>query len=76
VDGLPVDDAVRAGKVDELENAHGFPGAFREPQRAQALFVDDHHLAGRDVPHQLGAGGVERARLGGHEPRIAGAADR
>ncbi len=43
--------------------------------RAQAVAVDDHDLAGLDVAHETRADDVERAALGGQDPRVLEAAD-
>ena len=62
VDAAAVDDGVRAGEVDELEDAEllrRFAAVARVG--ANAGRVDDDDLAGADVALELGADGVERA---------------
>ena len=65
VHALAVEAAVGTGEVDELEQAQvGIDriGAERV-QRAHAVVVDDHHLAGLELTHEVGAHDVEGRSL-------------
>ena len=72
VDAAAVDDGVRAGEVDELEDAkllRRFAAVARVG--ANAGRVDDNDLAGADVALKLGADGVERAGFRREDNRAA-----
>ena len=58
---------VGAGEVHELEDAEAW-GRFGEAEAADALLVDDHHLAGSQLAHEGGPDDVECRRLRGEDP--------
>ena len=58
-------------EVDELEDAErAGPAGLDRLLRLVARLVHDHHLAGRELPLDLGAEEVERAGLGREEPVV------
>src|SRR5262249_56878600 len=65
--GAAEDLAVGPREVDVLEDAlaHGLGREGAEGPLARAL--DDHELAGLELPHELRADEVEGAGLGGHD---------
>ena len=70
-----LDDAVRAGKVDELEHAHlGVRAAHMVGDAAQlaGLGVGHHDLAGLHVPQQGGTHSVQGTALAGKDVAAAG----
>ena len=74
VDAAAGDRGVGAGEVDVLEDAALALG-LGEGVRAQAVVVDDDHLAGLDLAHHAGADGGQRGVLGGHHPAAVEAAE-
>ena len=70
VDALPVQDGVRTGKVDELEQAQ--PGVHdivvEGSNRATAALVDHHYLARLQLSDHLGADHVQGRRLRCQDP--------
>ena len=67
----PGEGRVRAGEVDELEEAERTRAGLRDRlRRLDAVLVDQDELAGRHLALVVGADEVERARLGG-EHRVA-----
>ena len=72
VHGLAVELAVGAGEVHELEEAElRLDAVGRERvEAAHAGGVDDDHLAGRELPHEVGADDVQRGRLRRHDPAV------
>ena len=70
VHAAAVEAAVGPGEVDELEEAElgvePLGGEHRD--RLHAVAVDDHHLAGVELAHEVGADDVEGRRLGGEHP--------
>ena len=70
-----LDDAVRAGEVDELEHAHlGVRAAAVILDAAQFAGLGIHHydLAGLHIPQQGGTGGIQCAALAGKDVAAAG----
>ena len=63
VDAAALDDAVRPGEVDVLEDAEPPRAAGEGVLRMHAGGIDDDELAGLDVAHEVGADDVERAGL-------------
>ena len=63
------DIAVRPGKIHMLKNAKGSPVLGERPLAAQAIFIDDHHLAGLHIANELGMDQIKRATLGGQHIR-------
>ena len=73
VDALVVEPGVGAGEVDELEQAElGVDPLVGEgAQRPGPGGVDDDHLAGVELAHEVGADDVERGALRGQHPAAA-----
>ena len=67
VDPLAGDLGVRAGQVDELEQA-ALGVRLGEPGRAQPVLVDRDDLARLDLPDEAGADDVEGGGLAGDHP--------
>ncbi len=67
---VAVEGGVRAGEVDELEDAQlGVdPRVGEGPLRADLRAVDDHHLAGLQLADEGGPDDVQRGRLGREHP--------
>src|SRR6516162_1582755 len=63
VDAAPLDDAVRAGEVDMLEDAEAGIAIVEWPQAPHATRADDDDLSRFDIADELGADDVERASL-------------
>ena len=68
--------AVRAGEVDVLEDAEGFPGRNEGKLRAQTLIIDHHNLSRFEIADECGADQVEGTGLGGEHPRITELSER
>jgi hypothetical protein len=75
VDALAVHQAVGAGEIDVLENAQALLVRGEGLLRVQPGLVDDHHLAGFDVAHEVRADDVEGAGFGGQDIGLAQLAD-
>ena len=75
VDRAALNDAVRAGEIDVLEDAHlGILPAAVILDAPQLTAAGVHHddLAGLHVPQQGRSGGVQRAALAGEDVAAAG----
>ncbi len=68
VHALAVEVGVGPGEVDELEEAELGIGFGEALAVVQARRVDDDHLAGLDLAHEVGADDVERCGLAGEHP--------
>ena len=75
VDRLAADHAVGAGEVDLFEDAEARRARLEGEEALHALGGRDHHLAGLDLAHEVGADDVEGAGLGGEDPGVAEAAE-
>src|SRR5260370_26184085 len=73
VHGAAEDDAVRAGKIDVLENALLERLFWREVNGLDAGFGDAYHFAGFDLADVLGVEQIESASFRGNEPGIEAA---
>ncbi len=69
VDGAAKNNAVRARKVDMLENALLVRLRGREVDGLNAAFGDAHHFAGLDFADILRVEQIKRAGLRSHQPR-------
>ena len=70
-----LDDAVRAGEIDELEHAHlGVRAAavILDAPQLTGLGVGNDDLAGLHVPQQGGADGIQCAAFAGKDVAAAG----
>ena len=67
MDRDPFHPRVRAGQVDEFEDAERGARAPGEAGGVQPAVVDPDELAGLDLADERGSDDVEGARLGGHD---------
>ena len=71
IDQHPIQHAVRAGKVDMLENAHRPPlGGAVIDGGTEAVAVNDHRLSGLDVPRIFRAQMIQGAAFRGDNPAL------
>ena len=75
VDARAVEDRVGSREVDVLEDARGAAAARDGLRAVPAVVVDPDELAGRHVPHDVGADEIERARLGRDDPVVTDLAE-
>ena len=73
---VALEDRVRAGEVDVLEDAERLARRVDDLARLDPALGDRDHLAGLDLAQQLGADDVERAALGGDAVAVADPAER
>ena len=66
VNAAAVDHGIGPGKIDELKHAQPLLGLTAVGGvGANAVFVGDHDLAGKNIPVKLRADGVQRTGFGG-----------
>ena len=72
MDALVVKPRVGSGEVHVLEEAQPWVDAIvgKRPQGSRPRGVDDHHLAGVELPHEVGADDVQRGALRGEHPTL------
>src|SRR5918999_170049 len=68
---VALEDRVRAGEVDVLEDAEGLPLGLDELPRLDPALAERHQLSGLHLAQELGADDVERAAL--RRDAVAGA---
>ena len=73
-DAAALDDAVRAGEIDVLEDAEAGVAIVERPQTSDPARADDHDLSRCDIADELGANNVVRAGLRGVNPGVGVAA--
>ncbi len=74
VDARPLDDTIRSGEIDVLEDAEPAVATAERQQAPYTVRVDDDDLAGSDVAHEICADDVERAGFRSQDPGLPEAA--
>ena len=64
---LSVNDRIGAGKIDVLEDTGGLLFLGGKGEGLHPLIIDDHHLAGQDIPHEFGSHHIQAAAFGGKD---------
>src|SRR5262249_9719418 len=75
VDAAPLNNAVRAGEVDVLENAETGVAIVEWPQAPHTARADDDDLSRFNIADELGADDVERTGLRSEDPGVGKTAE-
>ena len=70
IDTAPLDDRIRPGEIDIFKNTEPGCHLLEWHLAADAVLVDNQHLAGFQIAHDRGANDVQRAGLGRKKPGV------